>query len=71
MISKLFEEHKFARRFALFWCMGLITFIAAKVIQPEILLHISTGGAAVVTSFIAILSTVVGFYQYHRSQDTK
>lgn len=71
MIKKLFEEYKFARRFSLFWCLGMITFVIMKVVTPEILINISAGGATVVTSIIAILSTVIGFYQWHRSEDDK
>jgi hypothetical protein len=69
IIKLFFEEYKGARRFSLFWAITLITYVVVNVIQPENLSNINAASATVVTSILGILATVIGFYQWHRSQD--
>lgn len=59
-IRVLFEEYKFARRFALFWAIGLISYV---VLFPAAL------SDAKFVSIVGVLSVVIGFYQVHRSKD--
>ncbi len=67
--SRLFEEHKFARRATLLWACWLITVVVLRVTEREVIMGISTAGSVVVTGVIGILATVIGFYQWHRSKD--
>lgn len=65
-IKALFEEYKFARRFALFWAIGLITFTVIEFFEMN---QVETPHATVIVAIIGILSAVIGFYQWHRSND--
>jgi hypothetical protein len=71
LIKSLFEEHKAARRVTLFWAIWLISVVVLRVTDPEVLPTITAAAATVVTAIIGILATVVSFYQWHRSNDTK
>ena len=64
-IKDLFEEYKAARRLTLFWCLWLISVVVLRITEPEIILGITAAGATVVTAIIGILTTVIGFYQWH------
>ena len=68
-IDRLFERHKFVRRFAMFWAIWLITVVILRVTEPEIITGIGAAGATIVTGVIGILATVIGFYQWYRQQD--
>ena len=70
-ISRLFEEHKLARRGALVWACWLISVVALRVTEPETLAGMTAASATVVTAIIGILTTVIGFYQWSRGQDDK
>jgi len=59
-IKVLFEEYKFARRFALFWAISLISYV---VVFPGAL------SDAEFVATVGVLSVVIGFYQVHRSKD--
>jgi hypothetical protein len=66
MLIDLFEKHMFARRFALFWSMGLITYTVVGFFE-----HFdSVGGSqlAFMTAVIGILTTVVNFYGKYRGE---
>lgn len=65
-LSRLFEEHKLARRFALFWAMSLITYTVVSFVEyaPHII-----GADKVFIAIIGILSVVIGFYQWSRAHD--
>lgn len=67
LIERLFNEHKFARRFALFWAIWLITLVVLRVTEKvtEINGHVAT----IVLGVIGILATVIGFYQWSRQND--
>jgi len=71
MIDNFFNKHKGARRVALFWSMGLITFVVYRVTDPAILTKLDGASSSVVIAMIGILTTVIGFYQWHRSLDVK
>jgi hypothetical protein len=74
MISKfvksLFEEHKAARRITLFWALWLISVVTLRVTDPEVIPTLTAASATVITAIIGILTTVIGFYQWHRNKDT-
>lgn len=66
-LDRLFNQHKFARRFSLFWSMCLITYIAMAYVGK--MGELNSTDATVILGFIGILATVIGFYQWHRSKD--
>lgn len=57
------------RRLVLMWVMLILTYVIYIVVEPTLLIQIGAAGATVVTSIIGILTTVIGFYQWHRQQD--
>lgn len=68
-LATLFEDHKLARRFSLFWAMWLITDMAYRRSDPVLM---ASGNGMQPTEFIAIvgvLTTVIGFYQWSRGKD--
>ena len=65
-IRVLFEDYKFARRFALFWAMALITCTVVEFFQMD---EVGAPHATVIVAIIGILATVIAFYQWHRSKD--
>lgn len=70
VVTVLFEEHKLARRLALFWSMWLITVVVLRTTVPEVL--IALGGAAAATivgAVVGILATVLGFYLKSRERE--
>jgi len=68
-IRILFDECKFARRFSLFWAMGLVTYVVVSFFErPDFM---EAPQASVVIAFVGVLTTVIGFYQWHRSKDLK
>lgn len=70
-LDELVNRQRFFRRLVLVWAMVLVTAVALRATEPEMLLGMSAGGATVVTAVIGVLATVIGFYQWHRSQDDK
>lgn len=66
LIRALFEDYKFARRFALFWAIGLITYSVLRFFEMP---KVDAPHATVIVSIIGILATVIAFYQAHRSKD--
>jgi hypothetical protein len=68
-IDRLFNEHKFARRFALFWCMGTVTLVAVRVTNPDVMPLVSTAVASVLVALVGLCGTVMAFYEKHRGQD--
>lgn len=67
--KELLEEHKFVRRATLGWACWLITVVVFKTFDN--LTDIDGSRATLIGSFIGILATVIGFYQWHRGQETK
>lgn len=68
-IKTLFEEHKAARRITLFWALWLISVVTLRVTDPEVIPTLTAASTTVITAIIGILTTVIGFYQWHRSKD--
>lgn len=68
-LNKLFNEQKFFRRAILIWAMILITHFVLFLMDAQLLIGIGAAGATVVTGVIGILTSVIGFYQWHRKQD--
>lgn len=68
-VSDLFERHKLVRRLALLWAVLLVTYIVIKILDPVLFGMITAAHATVVVAFVGILTTVVGLYQWLRSQD--
>lgn len=66
----LFNRQRFVRRLVLAWSCWLITIVVLRVTEPDIITHISAAGATVVTAVIGILTTVIGFYQWSRQQES-
>lgn len=72
-MKKWFEDlanrQRLFRRLVLIWAMTIITYVIYVVADPNLLIQIGAAGATVVTGIIGILTTVIGFYQWHRQQD--
>lgn len=66
-LDAFFNKHKGARRLLLLWAMCLISWVVVHVVSKvtEINGHV----AAIVIAVIGILATVIGFYQWSRSND--
>ncbi len=56
-VERLFKKHKFMRRFTMFWCMGLITYIT--VYNPDM-----SGGNF--GAIVGLFTIVVGLYQWDK-----
>ena len=59
-VNVLFNKYKFVRRFVIFWCMGLITFITVN--NPDM-------DSTNFTAVIGLMTVVVGLYQWDKNQD--
>lgn len=71
-LGKLFNEHKFVRRFAVFWAICLITIVVLRVTEPEAIKVIGGSGIATITiGVIGLLATVIGFYQWSRGREDR
>jgi putative flippase GtrA len=68
-LKSMFEEHKFVRRATLGWACWLITMVVFKTFDS--LPEVDGARATLIGTFIGILATVIGFYQWDRSQDDK
>lgn len=68
-LKEMFEEHKFVRRATLGWACWLITVVVFKTFDD--LSTVDGARATLIGSFIGILATVIGFYQWDRGQDDK
>jgi hypothetical protein len=66
-INALFEKYKFARRSALYWAMGLITYSVLRFF--DLIEKVGAPQASVIVAIIGLLSVVIGLYNKHRSQD--
>lgn len=67
-IVDLIEKHKLIRRLALLWACTLNTIILLRVTEPEVITALGAAGATVITAVTGILTSVIAFYQHHRSQ---
>lgn len=67
--NELANRQMLFRRMVLVWAMTVITYVIFIVADHQLLIQIGAAGATVVTGIIGILTTVVGFYQWHRQQD--
>jgi hypothetical protein len=65
----LIEHHKLIRRLALLWACTLNTVILLRVTEPDVITALGAAGATVITAVVGILTSVIAFYQHHRSQD--
>lgn len=68
-LDRLFNQHRLMRRSALVWAMGLISWAVhyTFVHHPDI----SMGTVAALGTVTAVLGTVIGLYQHHRSKDDR
>lgn len=69
LISKMYEQHKFARRFTLHWSQALITYCVWKFWQNLNALHdqhmMYLGGIT------ALLTISIGLYQWDAAREGK
>lgn len=66
-VDTLFNEHKFARRFTLFWAMALITYSVWEFFHQYGAANQSH--ATVIVAIIGLLTVAIGLYQWDRMQD--
>lgn len=69
MTNKLINEQKLFRRIILIWAMVILTIWSCFLMDVSLLVNIGAAGATVVTAVFGILTTVIGFYQWHRNKD--
>lgn len=67
--SELANRQMLFRRLVLIWAITIITYVVYVVTDHQLLIQIGAAGATIVTGIIGILTTVIGFYQWHRQQD--
>lgn len=70
-IKDLADHRMLFRRIVLLWAMTVITYVIYIVADHNLLIQIGAAGATIVTGIIGILTTVISFYQWHRTQDDK
>lgn len=69
MINRLINNQKLFRRIVLVWAMTILTIWSCFLMDVSLLVNIGAAGATVVTAVFGILTTVIGFYQWHRNKD--
>lgn len=69
LIDRLFRQRRLVRRLTLLWALGLITWTVYYTFtrQPDI----PGGTVAALGTVTAVLTTVIAFYQHHRSKDDR
>ena len=70
-IDRLANKQRLFRRIVLLWACWLITVVALRATEPEVLSSVTTAGGVIVTGVIGILTTVIGFYQWHRQKNER
>ena len=56
-VERLFKEHKFMRRFTMFWSMGLVTYVV--IARPEM-------GGVQFAAVVGLVATSIGLYQWDK-----
>lgn len=69
MTNRLINGQKLFRRVVLIWAMVILTVWSCFLMDVSLLINIGAAGATVVTAVFGILTTVIGFYQWHRNKD--
>lgn len=68
-IERLFEEHKLIRRLLVLWAVTLITWTVTRVFSD--LAALTAPVATALATVTAILTAVLGFYQWARQNEDK
>lgn len=68
-VERLFEEHKLIRRLLVIWAMALITWTVTRVFSE--LAALTAPVATALATVTAILTAVLGFYQWARQNEDK
>ena len=63
-IDRLFKEHRFMRRFVVFWMLALLTGATYQVFWMY-----KTGMSAEYVALTGLLAVCFGFYQYLRDRE--
>lgn len=69
MTNRLISNQKLFRRVVLIWAMTILTVWSCFLMDVSLLVNIGAAGATVVTAVFGILTTVIGFYQWHRNKE--
>lgn len=65
--DRLFNEQKLVRRLLVLWAVCLITWVTLRVFADVTL--ITAAAATALATITALLTVVIGFYQWSRGQD--
>ena len=66
LISVIFEDHKFARRFMFFWAIWMVTDVYFWFKDLSV---ISDNQRFIILGVFGFLSLMIGFYQWSRGRD--
>jgi hypothetical protein len=66
-LSRLFNEHKFVRRFGVVWAWVIITWVAYQVFADVSKINSAVNAALGIIT--ALLTTVLGHYQWSRTRE--
>lgn len=70
-LTRLFEDHKLARRGMLVWVLWVMTGVIYRGTQPEVLASMTQPASVFLVAVVGILTTVVGFYVKGREREDR
>lgn len=69
-VDHLFNQHKLVRRFLVFWATGLITVVTLHLFVYGDWKEITGAVATAYASVTALLTAVLGLYQWSRNKES-
>ena len=68
-LGRQINGNRLFRRLVLMWACWLVTVVALRATEADVLKTATGAAGVIVTAIIGILATVIGFYQWHRQKD--
>ena len=68
-LDRQINGNRLFRRGVLLWACWLVTVVALRATDADVLKTATGSAGVIVTAIIGILATVIGFYQWHRQKD--